>query len=486
MPTDAPFDPCRQWLGIDAVDLGNPRVLLGVSQQESDPLAVLRAAEVRLNLLRAISPGPFELARAGLVKRVEEAREKLLSELAAGPSRPPPAATVGFVMPRPPSSLAVPQAPAVPPAMPTVPPVVPAVPTVATVPAVPGHGAVSDGGGLEQIAIRTTIYRKQTPVAGIALALLTLSAAAGGLAYYSLEIMDRAKKSKGAPKNTALVESAPDRSEADPPRQPAEKQRPRPQETQTPMDTASDEAVSTAKRAPPRPRRRPRPPEPKDDASGDQPMPTRQPDPKPLENAPAVKQQPMEAKPVASSPEPSAQDTARLEDTLAEVLAALRREEYDTVKRLLAAAGNQPGGAGARERIAAWQQLTTYFKGFRDFREQALKGVKAGDEYDVNGKKVAVVDLDDGKFKYRSAGVTKAVEWDKIPGGIVLAIVTQWFDENPANDLYIGAYHRAKPESDPKRAREHWEKAEAGGADASALMPLLDDPVFARVAAEEE
>lgn len=97
-----------------------------------------------------------------------------------------------------------------------------------------------------------------------------------------------------------------------------------------------------------------------------------------------------------------------------------------------------------------------------------------------------MVDLDDGKFKYRSAGVTKAVEWDKIPGGIVLAIVTQWFDENPANDLYIGAYHRAKPESDAKRAREHWEKAEAWGADASALMPLLDDPVFARVAAEEE
>lgn len=314
---------------------------------------------------------------------------------------------------------------------------------------------------------------------------MTLSAAAGGLAYYSFEIKDRAKKSKGAPKSTALVESAPDRRKTDSPRPPAAK-RPRPEETQPPMDTASDDAVSTAKRAPPRERQRPRPPEPNDDDSGAQPMTTRQPELKPVENAPAVQEQPMAAKPVASPPEPSAQDTAGLDDTLAEVLAALRREEYDTVKRLIAAAGNQPGGVGALERIKAWQQLTIYFKGFRDFREQALKGVKAGNEYDVNGKKVAVVDLDDGKFKYRSAGVTKAVEWDKIPGGIVLAIVTQWFDENPANDLYIGAYHRAKPESDAKRAREHWEKAEAGGADASALMPLLDDPVFARVAAEEE
>jgi hypothetical protein len=481
MTTDAPFDPCRQWLGIDAVDVGNSRLLLGVSLQESDPLVVLRAAEVRLNLLRAISPGPFELARAGLVKRVEEAREKLLTELAASPSRSRPTATVGFAMPRPPSSLAVPLAPAVPPAMPPLPP---------AVPAVPGHGAFSDGGGLEQITIRTTVYRKRTPVTSIVLTLLVLSAAAGGLAYYSFEMKDRAKKPKGSPKNTALVESAPDRREADPPRQPAEKQRPRPQETQTPVDTASDEAVSTAKRAPPRPRRRPRPPEPNDDASGDLPITPRQADPEPVdpepvESAPAAKERPMAAKPAASSPEPSAQDTAGLDDTLAEALAALRREEYDTVERLLAAPGRGAGGAGARGRIAAWQQLAEYFKGFLGFRKQALKGVKAGDEYDVNGKKVVVVDLDDGKFKYRSAGMTKAVEWDKIPGGIVLAIVTQWFDENPANDLYVGAYHMAKPESDSKRAREHWEKAQAGGADASALMPLLDDPVFARVAAEE-
>ena len=83
MPNEAPFDPCKQWLGIDAVDLGNARLVLGVTQQEADPIAVLRSAEARLNLLRAISPGPFEMARAGLIKRVEEAREKLLAEIAS-------------------------------------------------------------------------------------------------------------------------------------------------------------------------------------------------------------------------------------------------------------------------------------------------------------------------------------------------------------------------------------------------------------------
>jgi hypothetical protein len=106
--------------------------------------------------------------------------------------------------------------------------------------------------------------------------------------------------------------------------------------------------------------------------------------------------------------------------------------------------------------------------------------VKQGDEFDVNNQKVAIVEWDDRKVVYRSAGGNKTVTRDKIPAGIVLAIVMQWFDANPANDLYLGAYHLAKPEPDPERAREHWQQALAAGADASGLLPLLDDPVFAR------
>ena len=96
MPNDAPFDPCRQWLGIDAVDLGDARRVLGVRPDERDPLVVLRAAEARLSLLRRISPGPFERARAGLVTRVEEAREKVLAEIAAAPPRPAALAPRGY------------------------------------------------------------------------------------------------------------------------------------------------------------------------------------------------------------------------------------------------------------------------------------------------------------------------------------------------------------------------------------------------------
>lgn len=498
MPTDAPFDPCKQWLGIDAVHVGNARLVLGVSPQEADPLVVLRAAEARLNLLRAISPGPFEMARTGLIKRVEEAREKLLAEIAASPLRPRTDAAAAFAMPVPPSQR-VADGPPVPATrsgvVPSVPPAVPgAVPPVP--PTVPGGGFHGDGGGVEAISIRTTVYRKKTPVAGLVIALLTLSAMAGGLFYYASS--GKAKAKKSGERQTARAEPAAAQISPGPAKDRMSKSAERParkpaqMEEEKPADPTDDRAVSTSK--PPSARRerdRRPPPEPE---SGPQPdearlveeaaMPAVTP-PQPMR--PAAPQKPSDADGMAGDDAPAeamAEDDGQLDAAFAEVLEAIRRQEYDTVTRLLAAASKRAGGrrsgSAVSKRLDSWQQLATYAKGFMDYREQALAAVKPGDEYDVKNQKVGVVEVDDEKFIYRSAGGNKTVPRDKIPAGIVMAIVMQWFDSNPANDLYIGAYHLAKPEPDPTRAREYWERAEAAGADASGLMPLLDDPVFAK------
>ena len=461
MPEEAPFDPCRQWLGVDAVDLGNARLVLGVSPQEADPLVVLRAAEARLNLLRAISPGPFAMARAGLIKRVEEAREKLLAEIAAIPPRPQTGAAVAFAMPAPPSQRAAPAA-AVPPVPPTV----------------PGGAFHSDGGGVEAIAIRTTVYRKKTAVAGIALTVLALSALAGWLVYYTAYGKLKDEKLKGGkPKTaqsgerqTALVEPA-----ADPVRPPQKNSRRAVKEDDASADPLSDRAVSTSKPPTQRMERtRPSRPEPEPE---EEPMPAEQ---KPVAMK-GVDEKPEEEKPADAPPaEAMAKADSRLDATLAEALESLRRQEDDTVARLLAVASKQADGDDAKQRVASWKLLATYYKGFLDYREKALAAVKPGNEYDVKNQKVGVVEVDDEKFIYRTAGGNKTVARDKIPAGIVLAIVMQWFDANPANDLYLGAYHLAKPEPDPERAREHWQQALAAGADASGLLLLLDDPVFAR------
>ena len=84
-----PFDPCREWLGIDAVDLGDPHRVLGIPFSETNADAIIHAAEARLAELREISPGPFARAHEALQARVHEARDALLTTAVQMPSEEP-------------------------------------------------------------------------------------------------------------------------------------------------------------------------------------------------------------------------------------------------------------------------------------------------------------------------------------------------------------------------------------------------------------
>jgi hypothetical protein len=481
MPNEPPFDPCRQWLGIDAVELGNARRVLGVGPNETDAVAVVRAADARLNLLRSLSPGPFEMARTALVKRVEEARDKLLAELTASAIAPavPPRSASGFAMPAPPAQWSAPPPP-------------PRQQGAAAPPPVPGQISPQqsfgqDTGFPEQIKIRTTVYRKRTPWVGITLAVLGLAAAAGGLGYYTIKVRPQERRG-GAARELAradrVAEAAPRRTE---PRDssdevPLRKQAvsPVPREAMTPRGAgAAGATTATNSGRQPRKQKKQEPPmtqqaEPTDEASG-------------------IAAPPVAVDEAAKQPAQAADMAADLEDAatdqrLAEVLAALRRgAPADETKPLLEAAFKGAKSALGRRRVEAWQQLSAYYRGFLDFRDKALAAVKPGDEFDVKSQRIIVNEVDEQELKIRAAGQNKTYPRDRIPSGIVLAIVTRFLENgaNAANDLYIGAYHLAKPASDPKLAREHWERAQAGGADASALRPLLDDPVFAAAGASE-
>jgi len=83
------FDPCREWLGIDAVDLGDPGRVLGLPPGCRDAGLIGRAAETRLEALRQVTPGPFAKAHAVLVARVEEARDSLLAAAFSGNAAAP-------------------------------------------------------------------------------------------------------------------------------------------------------------------------------------------------------------------------------------------------------------------------------------------------------------------------------------------------------------------------------------------------------------
>lgn len=169
---------------------------------------------------------------------------------------------------------------------------------------------------------------------------------------------------------------------------------------------------------------------------------------------------------------------SEIETAIASASAAIRTSDFDTADALLASALEGGRSMPAKRRVADWQTLAQYARGFAGFREKAIAAVNPGDEYDVNGKKVGVVEIDDKKFIYRFQGRNKTTPRDKIPAGIAMAIVTTWFDERPDNHLFLGAYHATKPEPDLAKAQDHWERAEKGGINAEPLFRLLDDPLL--------
>lgn len=431
-----PFDPCKQWLGIDAVDLVDPRRVLGIRPAETDATTVSRAAAARLDRLRSVEPGPFAVAHNALVKRVEEARDAVLAEIAA-PARASHGSSDRLSMPPPPGGGTSPPRPG-PSPVPRVPPV-PTVPRPAPAASATPWPALDDADPTHAPAIeirRPVVYRKKSSGSGVLLVLIAgLAAAAGGLYWYKFRPPQAAAKRVQA--DVALV----DQHRPEPP----------------PVVAATPPPAEPRKRKPaPEPEPEPEP------AAVPEPEPEPEPKPRPKPEPPMV-----------------AEDPQKIEALLSRVAETLRAADFSAAADSAKAAATAAQAKPSRERVERWTELVTFAQGFADYRNQALATVAPGVEFDIDGKKIIVVEIDDEKFIYRYAGKNKTTPRNRIPGGILMAIVTGWFDENPANDLFIGAYHATKEEPDFDKARECWEKAAAGGADASLLLPLLDDPLLA-------
>lgn len=521
------FDPCRAWLGIDRADLADPRRVLGLVPGETDPIVVLKAAETRLKALKGLAAGPHHAAREALILQVEQARETVLSEIAAaGNGRAAAVASAsktGFAMPPPPRR-----------------------------PATPDSGA--DGGATVlfedrgsrpstdeatiapptvRIRPRLAVRRQGNAAIWVSILAMLASVAAGvGFIWWQARQQDlrqaaRNQTARAAPRDEdvaggprgdpgprakPLPEDAAISSSPSPQRQQPGKKPGASSTSKSPATagSAAPEAVATSTprpdatmgdapmRSPPSPPTRVSVPDPAtaetmndepvtDDAPGpmasvsDAPLETMTSEEAPSDDTPTevAATDDMAEEPAVEDPLEATDAADEEADTaIPQALAAIREGDFDTADALLASALEEGRSVPAKRRVSDWQTLAQYAREFAGFREKAIGEVKPGNEFDVNGKKVGVVEIDDKKFIYRFQGRNKTTPRNKIPAGIAMAIVTTWFDERPANHLFLGAYHATKPEPDLAKARDHWERAEKGGINAEPLLRLLDDPAL--------
>jgi hypothetical protein len=186
------------------------------------------------------------------------------------------------------------------------------------------------------------------------------------------------------------------------------------------------------------------------------------------------------AEPFASPPgEPEGKpaepvDPQRVDAALAPVIKLLADQDFDGADAGIEAAGN---AGGTRKRLAPWLAVAASARAFADYSKEALEATRPGNEYTVAGQRITIVENERNFFIYRSQGRNKKIGRDQIPEPIRLAIVLDWFNDQPANQIYIGAYRATRTLPELAEARACWEAARAAGFDVDRLLEWLDDPL---------
>jgi len=514
------FDPCREWLGIDAVDLTTPHLVLAVAPSEIDAATIRAAAEKQLATLRRIDPGPFARAHSALLRRVEEAREAMLATAsnAAPPVPPsppetgePPLVTRSFPRPVPP-----PRARAFAPPIPmTAPdnededefdrdgPQAEGTDTETDDAADGGFDpAVGPDAGGPMLVARAPQRVVRPPAAkggnaGLIVGSLALLAAGAAVLAFMVLKPGEAERKVARVTPPEVVKPSPPASRPRP--EPEARPQPRPEQPPNREPEPSPSPPAMAGERPPAP--------PPTTGAGDE---------QPADENRALMEAEARARAEREAKEKAAREKARLmaeeraraeaeakelamreaeearmaeererasagiDMALRDAYTAIRRQEFDTCDRAIASARKLAGDdpeAGAR--IECWALFASYAKAFPGYRDQAFKAANAGRDYDVGSKRIAMIEITDEMVVYKDAGKIERVPRERLDPEIILAIVTQWFeaDGRAANHLFLGAYHLANDPPDLRRARAEWDEAGRGGETVAPLLSLLDDPV---------
>jgi hypothetical protein len=487
-----PFDPCREWLGIDASDLKDPHRVLAIPPHETDGDTIVRLAEERLTRLSQIAPGPFAKAHAALLARVAEARDALLVTATWGSSSnavteppalvpPPPSTLTSPALPtftRPPSIMAgspPSSTPLIPAAREMIPPLAPSVAFVDPAGTAAGQAVVTSAEPpsetlpfvpMAPVAHSSSPVRPSgvsTGAAGLGLLAVVLASALG-VGYVAstrgLNLKLGGLQISVNPAVATIPAPPPPRATTEPSRPPSfadgapTPEPPFPKPSKPPRETRSSQAAPSPKM--------------------------------PDETGPSQSPEPM----AVPMPDPAverrlAAERARIakavEASLSNAYHSLQRGDFDAADGAIKSVSGQVGDdVDLATRIERWRFVAACAREFTKYRDEAFQSANAGREYEVEGRRLVVIEVTPDTFVYRLQGQNVRTPRDRINPRIEMAVVETWFaaDGRAANNIFLGARWLCIDPPNVTRARAAWQKAADGGENVSALLALLEDPII--------
>jgi hypothetical protein len=171
---------------------------------------------------------------------------------------------------------------------------------------------------------------------------------------------------------------------------------------------------------------------------------------------------------------------AFVQASIREAFQALQQEEFDKADRAIAAASDQVGDdVASATRVERWRLMAAYARAYAGYRDKAFRSASAGREYEIDGKRIVVIEVSPANFTYRLSGRNYTVSRKTMSPVLEVGVVEAWFgaDGRAANYLFVGTRWLCKVSPNHARARAAWQKAADGGENAAPLMALLDDPI---------
>ncbi len=183
--------------------------------------------------------------------------------------------------------------------------------------------------------------------------------------------------------------------------------------------------------------------------------------------------------PASETPEgaPDPEQAAAFNKEILKVRSALADRNADQANADLNEAKSLAKTADQKKELARLDALVGYVAGFWNAVRESMKGLQPTDELKIGNTMVTVVEVDRNELTLHRPGRNDKYTIANMPRGIAFMLAERWYDKsNPANQIYLGAFHAVDPSGDLGEARRLWDAATKAGASAADLMPFLDAP----------